>query len=152
MKLSAKHLFATLGMATVMVVAPTSAAAKGSIHLDLPSLSIGLHDDHRSHKRHRKHQNKHYRSHYNDHYDNRRYERRHHRRDRNRYYNNHRYNDNYSSGRQYNQRHDRRHNSYPNDSYRNDSYRAEVCPIDGYSRYYDRGRNCYQHKGHFHCS
>ena len=153
MTLLAKYLFATLGMVTVMVVTPTSASAKGSIHLDLPSISIGLYDDHRSHKRYRRHQNKHYRSRYNDHYDNRRYERRHHRRDRNRYYNSHQYNHNYySSGRHDNRRYDRRNNSYRNDSYRNRGYQGALCQIDGLSRHSDRGRNCYPHKGHFHCS
>jgi hypothetical protein len=161
MTLFAKHLFATLGMVTVMVVTPTSASAKGSIYLDWPSISIGLYDDHRSHKRYRTHQNKHYRSRYNDHYDNRRYEKRHHRRDRNRYYNSHRYDYN-SSDRYDNRRYDRRNNSYRNDSYRNDSYRNDsyrnrgyqgaLCQIDGLSRHSDRGRNCYPHKGHFHCS
>ena len=154
MKLSAKHLFATLGMLTVLAVTPTTAFADGSVHLDLPGLSIGLHDDHRSYKRHRKH--------YRNRYDNHRSERRRYRQNRDhrysdrhyrsgqrynndrRYYSDRRYNDNYYS--------ERRSNRRSNNNYRNDSYRVEVCPIDGYSRGYDRNRNCYEHKGHFHCS
>jgi hypothetical protein len=146
MKLSAKHLFATLGMFTVIAVTPTSAFAKGSVHFDLPGLSIGVHDDHRSNSRHRKHYNNNHRSRYNDHYDNRRYERRQHRRDHKRHSKGQRYNDNYySSGRHDNRRYERR-----NDSYRSDSYRVEVCPIDGYSRYFQQGRRGYQHKDHYH--
>jgi hypothetical protein len=146
MKLSAKHLFATLGMFTVIAVTPTSAFAKGSVHFDLPGLSIGVHDDHRSNSRHRKHYNNNHRSRYNDHYDNRRYERRHHRREHKRHYNKRHYNDNYNSrGRHDSQRYDRRNNSH-----RSDSYRVEVCPIDGYSRYFQQGRRGYQHKDHYH--
>jgi hypothetical protein len=146
MKLSAKHLFATLGMFTVIAVTPTSAFAKGSVHFDLPGLSIGVHDDHRSNRRHRKHYNNNHRSRYNDHYDNRRYERRHHRREHKRHYNKRHYNDNYNSrGRHDSQRYDRRNNSH-----RSDSYRVEVCPIDGYSRYFQQGRRGYQHKDHYH--
>jgi hypothetical protein len=26
-----------------------------------------------------------------------------------------------------------------------------VCPDFGYTRYRDRNRSCYQHKGHYHC-
>ncbi|MFQ3245557.1 MAG: hypothetical protein ACJAYF_000222 [Arenicella sp.] len=145
MKLSAKHLFATLGMFTVIVVTPTSAFARGSVHLDIPGLSIGVHDDYRSDRRHRKHQRKHHRKHYNthrsrhnDHYDKR-------------HYKNRRHNDNYySSGRYNNQRYDRRDNNYRNDQYYNDRRRVEICPIDGYSRYYQQGRNGYQHKDHYH--
>jgi hypothetical protein len=159
MKLSAKHLIATLGMFTVIVVTPTSAFARGSVHLDLPGLSIGVHDDHRSNRGHRKHHRKHYNNHrsrHNDYYDNRRYdnhryERRDHRRSHKRHYKNRRYNDNYySSGRYNNQRYDRRDNNYRNDRYRNDRLRVEICPIDGYSRYYQQGRNGYQHKDHYH--
>ena len=145
MKLSAKHLFAALGMFTAIVVTPTSALAQGSLHLDLPGLRIGVHDDHRYDRRHRKHHRKHhrkyynnnYRSRHNDYYDDYRYERRHHRRNHKRHYNNRRYNDNYYSGGRYN-------------DYRNDRITVEICPIAGYSRYYQQGRKGYQHKDHYH--
>jgi len=151
MKLSAKHLLAAFSMLTVMAIAPTSAFAGGSVHLDVPGFSIGVHDDHKYRKRHRKH----YRSRY---YDDRRYERRH-RRNSNDYYNRRYYNDNYySSGRRhyrdsyrnYDRRYDRR---YDRNSYdRRYDRRAEICPIDGYSARYDRNRSCYEHKDHYHCS
>jgi len=145
MKLSAKHLFATLGMLTVFAVTPTTAFASGSVHINVPGFSIGFHDVHHSHKRYRKH----YRGYYNDDY---RYERRKYRKKRNRYYKKRRYYDNYySSGRRYDRGYDRKYNRRYERRY-NDGYRAEACPIDGYSRYDDRGQNCYEHKDHYHCS
>ena len=142
MKLSVKHLLATLSMLTVLAVTPTTALAKGSVHIDVPGFSIGVHDDY--YYRNRSYSRKSNSRRYNNYYNDNRYERRRYRQSRNRYYNNRRYNDNYySGGRQYDRRYDR---GYDN------GYRAEVCPIDGYSRYDDRNRNCYEHKGHFHCS
>ena len=145
MKLSAKHLLATLGMLSVLAVAPTSAFAGDSIYIDVPGISIGFHGDRHSNKHHRKHYNKRYNR---QHYDGRRYERRKYRQKRNRYYD-----DNYYNDRKYDRRYNNsyRNNSYRNNNYRNDGYRAQVCPIDGYSSYYDRSRNCYEHKGHYHC-
>ncbi len=150
MKLSAKHLLATLSMLTVMAVTPTSAHAGGGVYFDGPGFSIGIHDDHKYRKRHRKH----YRNRY---YNDRRHDRRH-RRHHNDYYERRYYNDNYYSGsrsyrnsnrysnRYYDRRYDRR---YDRNSY---DRRVEICPIDGYSTRYDRNRSCYEHKGHYHCS
>ena len=153
MKHFSKTLVAALGLLTVVVMAPTTASASGNLHLNLPGLSIGLHDEHHGHRKHRKrYRNKHYRD---NHYSQRRYrDDRHHdryynhhrhyyndKRDR-RYYNNHRsYNDYYYSGRRNNDR-----------SYSNNSRPGDVCPMEGYSRNYNRNLNCYKHKGHFHCS
>ena len=157
MKHFSKTLVAALGLLTVVAMAPTTASASGNLHLNLPGLSIGLHDNDHGHKKHRKrYRNKHYRdNHYShddrrhDRYYNQRRNHRHYyndRRDR-RYYNNHRsYNDYYYSSRRNN---DRR---YSNRSYSNNSRRGDVCPMEGYSRNYNRNLNCYKHKGHFHCS
>lgn len=137
-----KHFIAAFGLITVLAVAPTSAFARGSVHIDVPGFSIGIHDDHGY--KHRKRHHRKYRKRYSNdrYYDDRRY--------RKRYYNNRRYNE---------RRYKRRYNDNyyysgrrNNRGYYNDRYRAEVCPTDGYSRYYDRNRNCYEHKGHYHCS
>lgn len=145
MKLSTKHLFATLSLLTALTLAPTSAFAKGSVHVDIPGLSIGVHDNHRSYTRHRN-EKRHYREGRDHYYSDRRYKR-----DR-QYYNNRHYNDRRSqSKRRYNDNNYYSGSRY-NNRYRNDGYRVEVCPIDGYSRYYDRSSNCYEHKGHYHCS
>lgn len=141
MKLNAKHLLAIASSIAVLAFAPMSSASAGdSIHIDLPGISIGFHGDHRYNKRYR---NKYYRHYNNDYYRDRRYDRRKYRQSR-RYYNN-RYNDNYYY-------YDRRSNRRYNNGYRYDDYRSNVCPIDGYSSRYDRNRNCYEHKGHYHCS
>jgi len=140
MKLFSKHLVAAFSLITVIAMTPTSAFARGSIHIDVPGFSIGVHNDRGYRSRGHRHSRKYNRRYYNS---NRRYKKRYYnsRRYNNRRYNNRRYNDNYySGGRGYNR------------GYYNDSYRAEVCPIDGYSRYYDRNQNCYEHKGHYHCS
>ncbi len=141
MTFSAKHLFATLSLLTALAVTPSTASAGDSVHISVPGLSIGFHDVHHSDRYYRK---KHYRS-KNYYYDDRRYERRKYRKSRKRYYNKRRYNNNYY----YN---DRRYDRGYSNGYRYDNYRSNVCPIDGYSRYYDRDRNCYEHKGHYHCS
>lgn len=152
MKHLSKTLMATLGLLTALATTPV-ASASGSLHLNLPGLSIGVHDDH-GHKKHRKR----YRNrHHNDHY----YSNRHERRNSQRYYNQRRSNhydyNNRRSNRYYNNR--RSNNNYyyggrrNNDrGYYNDSRRVEACPTIGYTPRYDRNRNCYRHKGHFHCS
>lgn len=147
MKLSTKHLLAAFSMLTVMTVTPTQALAGGSVHFDGPGFSIGIHDDHKYRKRHRKH----YRNRYNN---DRRYERKQ-RRHHNDYHSRRYYNDNYSSGgRRYHRNSNRSYDRGYDRRYDRNSYdrRAEICPIDGYSARYDRNRNCYEHKGHYHCS
>lgn len=138
MKLFTKFSAAALGLTLLFAMTPGTAMAGGSVHIDIPGLSLGVHDGHRSKYRHKK---RYHKRHYNDYYDNdyrsRRYERR---RDRERYYNS--YNDDYYySGR----RNSRSYNySRPR--------RVEVCPRAGYSRYYLRDSECSSHKGHFHCT
>ena len=157
MKISTKHLLATFGMLTVVAVTPASALAGDRVHISVPGISIGFHGDNYSNRRYRKQYSK--KRYYNN---NRSYN--------NSYYNNRRYNNSYYSGsRSYN--YDRNYNNYDrgydyqydrsynssydrsyNNSYRGDGYRGSVCPIDGYSQSYDSNRNCYEHKGHYHCS
>lgn len=148
--------FGLLGIA----LTPVTAQAGGSLHLDLPGISIGVHDHQYKKKRYRRvyrnnrgHRSRHrnYRNdHYYDDYKPRRYERRR----SNRYYYNRGYNNRYND--RYNYRYN---NGYNNDYYyggrSNRNYnnrRVEVCPINGYSPYYDDNLRCTRHKDHFHCS
>lgn len=144
---------AIIGILTFVGIPTNAKASGGSVHIDLPGLSIGFHDDHYKKKRYRKQyrDRRSYRDrgYYRDrgHYRGRHYynERRAHRRDHrrhDRYYNNRRYNDRYY----YSGRSDRR------DRNRYYQGRSQICPVAGYSPYYDRGLNCYRHKGHYHCS
>lgn len=153
MKHLSKTLMATFGLLTALTMAPTASASGSSLHLNLPGFSIGVHDDH-GHKKYRKrYRNRHHNdSYYRNRYDHRNSDRYYNQRrsnsyyynnrNSNRYYNNRRNNNNYYSGGRRNN--DRR--------YYNDSRRVEVCPIIGYTPRYDRYRDCYRHKGHYHCS
>jgi len=128
MKFSAKHLFATLSMLTVLMVTPTSAFAGDSVYVNVPSLTIGFHGNSYSHKRYRKHYKKKY---YNNGYSDRGYKKR---RYRDRSYSNKRYSNNYySGGRSYNKHYDRGNRKRYNNSYKGKS-------------------DCYGHKDHYHCS
>ena len=150
MKLSAKHFFAALSMLTVLAAAPTTASAGDSVYISVPGLSVGFHDVH--HRSNRRYRNK------NTYYDNNRNYKGKYRQSRKRYSRNRNYNNRNYSSRNYNNR------SYSNRSYNdgnyynyskrtyNNSYRGDYCPTDGYSQYYDRNRNCYEHNGHYHCS
>lgn len=144
-----KPLISLFGALLMIALTPSAAYAGGSgITLNLPGLTIGVHD--RDRKRYR--QRHHYR-HHNDYYyesrnrrnkrfyNQRHYNDRHYNKRGNRYYNTRRYNDHYYYGGRGNN--DRRYYN---------SRRSDVCPINGYSRNYNRSRNCYKHKGHFHCS
>lgn len=133
-----KHLakLSVAGFCAVMIVAltPSTAQARGSVHIDIPGISIGVHDDHRyRHKRKYRQRRDHYNSRYRDRRDNYYRERRKSRRDnrRNRYSNDYYY----GGGNNYYER----------------PRRTQVCPTYGYSRYYVRDRGCYRHKGHYHC-
>ncbi len=138
-------LLTTLSAITLIAL-PTSASAGGSVHVDIPGLSIGVHENHYNKKRHRRvyknrHRNNHYRNdyYYDDH------------RDRKRYHKKRYYNGGYYKKRYYKKRY------YNNDYYygeRSNRYnrRAEICPIAGYSPYYNDNLDCYRHKDHFHCS
>ena len=151
MKFSTKQLFAALGLVAVISVAPNSAVANDGVYISTPGLTIGYHGG-KSYKRSRKSYRKRSYNNYNNSYNN------------NGYYNNRRSNNYYSNGRSYNRNSYNRgyDNSYKNKSYRNNNYRSNsyrgngyrsgACPIDGYSQYYDRGSDCYEHKDHYHCS
>ena len=140
MKLSVKNLFATLGLLTVLAIAPSTVSAN-DIHISVQGLNVGFHGDNYSRKKYRK-RNKQY-------YNKRYYSKKH--------YNN----NNYSNGRyynDYNRDYNRSYNNsyidndYRNNNYRSNNYNSQVCPVNGYSSYYDKSRDCYEHKGHFHCS
>jgi len=139
MKLFNKLSASALGLVLLLALAPGTAMARGGLYLDLPGLSIGVHNSHGSKYRHRKSYRRDYRhNYYDDRYRSRRYDRR---RDRQRYYNNG-YNDNYYYG-------GRRSNRYYNYSR---PRRVEVCPLAGYSPYYLSDGECTKHKGHYHCN
>ncbi len=135
MKQIAKYSIATFSAALMMALAPTTATAGGSVHIDVPGFSIGVHDDHRyrykrKYRHRRDHYNDYYRDSHDDYYRERRRARRYERKRRN-------YDNYYYGGR---------------DRYYDRPRRVEVCPTYGYSRYYLRDRGCYRHKNHFHCS
>lgn len=136
-----RSALALFGLITTVALVPSTASAKGSVHLDLPGLSIGYHDNHYRHGRY--HKRKHYRK---------RHHRRHHyrgHRDRH-YYNRHRdygYRDYGYSHRGY-RYYDHGYYYKPRKRHYN---RGNYCPTAGYSEYAYDNRNCYRHDGHFHC-
>ncbi|NNC99596.1 MAG: hypothetical protein HKN85_05395 [Gammaproteobacteria bacterium] len=120
---------ALLSMLVAITALPNTASARGSIHLDLPHFSIGIHDDHRGYRKHkyRDRKRRHYRSH--------RSYRKH------RYYNNNRY----YSDRYYNYRYYQpRARYYP-------PYSDNYCPSSNYSDRYYGNRDCLPHGDHYHC-
>ncbi|NND81235.1 MAG: hypothetical protein HKN50_02270 [Gammaproteobacteria bacterium] len=125
--LNIRHAFLLFGLTTMVALVPATASAKGSVHIDVPGFSIGFHDSHYSHGRHynkhRRHYNKHRRHHYKHRYWHKRHD----------YY-----------------RHDYGYRDRPY-RHRYDTYRYDRCPDPGYSRYNYRNRDCYRHKGHYHC-
>lgn len=129
MKTFTRFSMAGAGLIALLLLVPGTAAAKGSVHIDIPGLSIGVHDDHYRHHR------KHYRG--DRHHKKRHYRKRH----RQSYYYDPYYYDPYYSN-QYDYRSGRR-------DYR--SRYAPRCPTAGFSEYYLRNRDCYRHKDHFHC-
>lgn len=141
MKHLSKTLIATVGLLSALLTAPIASA--GSVHLNLPGISIGVHDGHRykdnRYRSHRSNDRRYYKKRkYQRHYDNNDYY--YDRSSRNSKYDRRYNNNNYYGG---NSNYDRR-------DYR--SNRSQVCPTRGYTPRYDRNRNCYKHKGHFHCS
>jgi len=137
MKQLAKYSIAAFSTALIMALAPNTASAGGSLHLDLPGISIGVYDDHRYRYKRKYRHSKRY---------------------------GHRYNDGYYRDRGYYRERRRARRSERRQRYSNDYYyggrdryydrprRAERCPAYGYSRYYVRDRGCYKHKDHYHCS
>lgn len=139
-RLTLRFILFSLASVVGLALAPTPASAGGKLHIDLPGISIGVHDDHYYGKKKR------YRKVYkNDHYYNghRKYKRKkYHKRYRNDYYYGNRYYDDYyyEKPRRYYQRRQYRER------------RAPICPAAGYSPYYNDNLSCYRHKDHFHCS
>ena len=134
--LNIRSALVLFGLATSMAIVPTTASAKGSVHIDIPGISIGYYDNHyrKSYRQKR---------HYNNH-------RRH-----NRYYNKRYYNDSYR-GNGYSKRNyrsnDRGYDRSYNDRPRSRSYnRGNYCPIAGYSVNAYRDQSCYSHGDHYHC-
>jgi hypothetical protein len=146
--INTRKILALMAMVIATTAVPTSASARASVHLDLPGISIGLHDRHYGHydrhyDRHYKQKRKHYRKH-------KRYKR---------HYNRH-HSDGYyprRSYRSYDSYDGYRSNGYRNDRHRNDGYsrggyQDNYCPTPGYSSRYHRNRGCYSHGDHYHCS
>ena len=140
--------FATM----VLAMIPSSAHARGAIHVDLPGISVSVRDNYYSNNKYRKNSNN---------YSNKRYRSNNKNRAR-KVYRNRSYNNNYNSRGYYNYRN--QYNTYNNGykkSYRNynqsynQSYnqgrRYQACPEDSYSRYNNNRSNCYSHNDHFHC-
>ena len=143
MKLFNKISISALSVVILLALTPGTAMAKGSIHIDIPGLSIGVHDGYRGKHKHRKHK-RYYRDnyYYEDHYRSNRYDRRRDRRERKRdYYYNNRYDNNYYYG----SRKSKRYYNY------SEPRRVQRCPNAGYSRYYLKNRGCSSHNDHFHC-
>lgn len=128
-----RRVLALLAMTISIAAVPSTASARGSVHVDIPGFSIGFHD----HDRHYRKRHKRYKRHYRKHHRN------HHRGYRYRSYDyyprrSYRYNDYYDD---YRGRSNRR-------GYRDD---YEYCPTPGYSSRYYRNRGCYSHGDHYHC-
>ena len=125
---------AIFSMVAMLAAVPSTASARGSIHLDLPHFSVGFHDDgHRSYRKQRKHQRKHYRKHRRNDYNN-------HRRS---YYNKRYYDNGYNTS----YRSDRRYRNNYNPPRYSDNY----CPTYNYSKNYYRNDGCTPHADHYHC-
>lgn len=141
---SINKLLVLSGIALSVAVAPTTASARGSVHIDVPGFSIGFHDDNRHyrkrHKRyHKRHHSKHYSGRSNRYYDGYGYQSR-----------GYRYGSDSYRNRSYRNSYKNGYRSGYKNSYRND-YRGDYCPTPGYSpRYYD-DRGCYAHGDHYHC-
>lgn len=161
MKLFNKHSIAAVGLILAISGTPSTAMAKGNVHLNLPGISINV-GDHRG-KSHRRHNKKYYnsnrRGHSSSYRDNRRdYNRKYRKSQRNSYYSrDHRQHDYRNSNRRYERRtynnnyYSGSQRYYPQNRYDDRSRRIEVCPIVGFSLYIDNSRSCYEHNDHYHC-
>jgi hypothetical protein len=139
--------FALLSMFIAVTALPSTAAARGSVHIDLPHFSVGLHDNNHGIKYRDSHRNRHYNN-------NSRGSRHSNRHDKKRHHNNHNY-----YGGSYNNNYYDGYSSYgstnryykPRKKRYNRSYRNEYCPTPGYSSYNYSDRGCYSHGDHYHC-
>ena len=144
--LNFRSTLAVFGLISTIALVTNTASARGSVHVDLPGLSIGYQDNHyrpgRAHKRAHK----------------RAYKRRHHRSHRG-----HNYRGYYNRHNDYNYRdygrsqngygyYDQGYRSYDYKSRGRNYNRGNYCPTAGYSEYGYRNRNCSRHEDHFHCS
>ena len=157
-----QHTLITFIAFTIMFVAmiPSSAYARGGVHIDLPGISVSVRDNYYNTNSYRRNSNKYSHKQYRSSNKNR----------ARKVYRNRSYNNNYNSrgyynyGNQYNTYNKGYNSGYKNGykkSYRNynqsynQSYnqgrRYQVCPEDGYSRYNNNQSNCYSHNDHFHC-
>ena len=137
------------GLLLTVSIAPSSASARSSVHIDLPHFSIGYSGNHHGNNhRSRKYDN---RRHHNSRGYDRHYRGKHHYRS-NRYSNHKGYRNYQPSTRYYdNNSYDRGYSSgYSSRNSRRD-YSASYCPTDTYSSNYYRNRECYQHADHYHC-
>jgi len=121
MKLFNKISISALSAVMLLALTPATSMARGSVHIDIPGLSIGVHDGYRGKHKHKRY----YRdnSYYKDDYRSRRYERRRDRRS-DYYYNNRYDNNNYYSGRK-----SKRYYNY------SEPRRVRICPRTGYPLY-----------------
>lgn len=155
-------VFALLSMFIAFTALPSTAAARSSVHIDLPHFSVGFHDNNHGKKYRKSHGNRHYNNNsYGSRHSNRHYKKRHH---NNNYYggsyNSGSYNNHYNghSSYGYKNRYYKPRNNYYNRSYnrsysRNDNrnYGGGYCPTPGYSSNYYRDSGCYSHGDHYHC-
>ena len=66
--LSLRKALVPFGILTCVALAPTSASAKGSVHINVPGISIGFYDGHHRHYK-KKYRHRHrYRHHHNNYY------------------------------------------------------------------------------------
>jgi len=138
--INTRKFLAILTMMITVIAVPNTASARGSLHIELPHLSLGLHGGH-----HNKYRNRHHSSRYNNH------------RNYNNYYSNQ--NSHYGSGYKtyrYYQPQTRYYQSQPRYSqprYNQPSYQNQsgYCPTPGYSSRYYNGGGCYEHGDHYHC-
>lgn len=126
--LSIVKVLLTVGVFLGISTVPNYAAARTSVHINLPGISIGVAD-------------RQYRDRYNHRYHNNYYQR---------YY--------YSPApsrtiKRRTIKRTYRYNNYYQPSQRiyTPSYRSEICPEPGYSPYYYQGHGCRQHYDHYHC-
>ena len=122
--INTRKFLAILTMMIAITAVPNTASARGSLHIELPHLSLGFHGGH-----HNKYRKRHYNNHrnYNNYYSN----------------NNSYYGSGYKSYQHY----------QPQPRYYQPSYQNQngYCPTPGYSSTYYNGGGCYEHGDHYHC-
>jgi len=140
-----RKFLAVMAIVTTVAVIPNTASARSSIHIDLPSISLSLHDRHgyRNNRRGIRHN---FHNNYHSYRNSRQYKRNNYRSHRGNYRNHYTNNNYYTNGYSY-----RGFGFQPRSQYNQPSYRGPICPTPGFSTGYDENRGCYAHKDHFHC-